>query len=236
MKLTYWEMDYIHNRMKNYEIKFQEIYNELFDHIVTAIEERRAAGSTDSVEQMYEEVVNTQFRGFYGVANEIEELAKSHENAYRSKVRKMIWANYRYYLNFKTLLFTIVLIVLSFELPHNKSTSLVLVIAIFVAALFSTVFAYVELRSIKPSRGKTSLVYAHTLILANFPLVLLNCALWLPQLPYELMDKDPGFKLVNIPLPVLALVLALILIYNLSCVRLCRQELEQFVNISSNTL
>lgn len=233
MKLDYWEMDYIHTRMKNYDIRFQEIYNELFDHIVTAIEERRAAGSTDSIARMYEEVVNTQFRGFYGVANQIEELAKSHENAYRSKVRKMIWANYRYYLNFKTLLFTIALILLSFELPHNKMTSLVLVMAIFTAALFSTVFAYVELRSIKPLRGKTSLVYAHTLILANFPLVLLNCALWLPQLPYELMDKDPGFKLVNIPLPVLALMLALLLIYDLSCVRLCRQELKGFVHIEN---
>lgn len=231
MRLTYWELDYVHEQMKNYAIKFQEIYNELFDHIVTAIEERREFGDTSSIERMYEEVVSTQFRGFYGVVNEIEELAKSHENAYRSKVRKMIWANYKYYLNVKTLLFTIVLMLLSFELPHNKLTLFVLVIAIFAAALFSTVYAYIELRSIRPSRGKTSLVYAHTLVLANFPLVLLNCALWLPQLPYELMDKDPGFKLVNIPLPVLAFVLALVLIYDLSCMRLCRQEVKQFVSL-----
>jgi hypothetical protein len=230
MKLTYWELDYVHGRMDNYNIKFQEIYNELFDHIVTAIEERSAAGDSESLERMYEEVVNTQFRGFYGVANEIEELAKSHENAYKSKVKKMIWANYRHHLNLKTLLFTVVLMLLSFELPHNKLTSLVLTISILAAALFSIVYAYIGLRGIRPSRGKKSLVYAYTLVLANFPLVLLNAVLWLPQLPYEFMGKDPGFKIANIPLPVLALVLALILVYNLSCVRLCRHEVKQFMN------
>ncbi len=53
MKLTYWEMDYIHRRMKTYDIKFQEIYNELFDHIITAIEERRESVDTSSLDQMY---------------------------------------------------------------------------------------------------------------------------------------------------------------------------------------
>lgn len=59
MKLDYWEMDYIHTRMKNYDIKFQEIYNELFDHIVTAIEEKREAGDTATIERMYTEATKT---------------------------------------------------------------------------------------------------------------------------------------------------------------------------------
>ncbi len=58
--------------------------------------------------------------------------------------------------------------------------------------------------------------------------------LWLPQLPYIFRDDDAHFKLVSVPLPYLALVLALILIYDLSCVRLCKQELKQFVNINPN--
>ena len=59
MKLDYWEMDHIHKRMAMYDIKFQEIYNELFDHIVTSIEERRAAGDTSSLDKMYDDVVKT---------------------------------------------------------------------------------------------------------------------------------------------------------------------------------
>jgi hypothetical protein len=228
MKLTYWEMDYIHSRMKNYDIKFQEIYNELFDHIVTAVEEKRETGDIDTLERMYNDV-SDKFGGYMG----IEKIAKSHEDSYRSKVRKMIWANYRHYLNLKTLLFSATLILLGYVLPHTKLSSLVLVIAIFIAAMYPSVYARIKLKNIKPAKGKLSLIYSHVLMQANFAALVLNAALWLPRLPYILADKDPGFKLVSIPLPVLALVLALVLIYDLSCMRLCRQELKSFVNIDA---
>lgn len=228
MKLNYWDMDYIHERMKNYDIKYQEIYNELFDHVVTAIEAKREAGDTGTLDRMYEEVVETQFGGFSGIEN----VARSHEDNYKSKVKKMVWANYKYYFNLKSLLFLTVFILSSFSLPHNKLSTEIYVVAIFIAAMYPSVYARIKLKSIKPSQGKLSLIYSHTITQANTAALLLNAALWLPQLPYIFADKDPGFKLINVPLPVLALVLAMVIIYALSCMRLCRQELKQFVNIN----
>jgi hypothetical protein len=232
MKLDYWEMDYIHNSMKNYDIKFQEIYNELFDHIVTAIEERRTSGDTNSLEQMYAGVVKIQFGGYSG----IEKIAKSHEDGYKRKVRKMIWANFRHYINFQSLVFIIALMCIGFSLPHTKLIMGIFFIAIFAAAAYSSLYAYIKLRAIKPKGGKISLVYSHTITQANFPLIFLNALLWVPQLP-NIFSDNYKFSILDIYYPaILALLLALMIIYNLSCMRLCRQELEQFVNINPDAV
>jgi len=232
MKLSYWEMDYIHGRMKNYDIKFQEIYNELFDHIVTAIEERRAAGDTNSLERMYEDVAKKQFGSYSG----IEKIAKSYEAGYREKVRKMILANFRYYINFRSLVFIIALMCIGFSLPHTNLITGIFFIAIFAAAAYSSLYAYIKLRAIKPKGGKMSLVYSYTGGQANFPLIFLNALLWVPQLP-NIFSDHYKFKLTNIYYPVaLALMLAFMIIYSLSCIRLCKQELKQFINVDPDTL
>jgi len=229
MNLTYWDLDYIHNRMKNYDIKYQEIYNELFDHIVTAIEEKQKAGDTGSLERLYTDVVDNQFGGFFG----IERVAKSHEDGYKRKVKKMIWGNYRHYINFQSLLFTVVIIGLSFTMPHNKLTVGIFVSVIFMASVFPSVYAYWKLKRIKPQKGKISLVYSHTITQANLPLTFLNCLFWVPQIPYIFSDTYK-YKAINVPPFILALILSLVLIYALSSMRLCQQELKQFVNINDD--
>lgn len=232
MKLTYWEMDHIHNKMKLYDIKFQEIYNELFDHIVTAIEERREAGETSNLERMYEDVVNTQFGGYSG----IEKIAKSHEDGYKRKVKKMIWANFRYYINFQSLVFIIALMCIGFSLPHTNLIMGIFFITIFAAAAYSSAYAYIKLRSIKPKGGKISLVYSHIITQANFPLMFLNALLWVPQLP-NIFSDNYKFKILDMYYPAtIALLLAFMIIYNMSCMRLCRQELKQFVNLDTDKL
>jgi len=228
MNLTYWEQDWVHTRMKAYDIKYQEIYDELFDHITTAIEARRDAGDNSSLETMYLEIIDAQFGGYFGIGK----VAASYENGYKSKVKKMIWGNYRQYINYHSLLFTAALIAISFVLPHNKLTTVILFSLILISAACCSAYAYITLRRIKPSKGKTSLVYNHIITQANLPLMFVNCALWLPQIPYLLFsDHEPKNLLLSGPPAILALMLAMILIYNLSCMRLCKQELKGFVNI-----
>jgi len=231
MKLNYWELDSIHTRMKSYDIKYQEIYNELFDHIVTAIEQKRAEGDTRSIEKMYTEVIDVQFGGYYGV----ESVAKSHEAGYKKKVRKLIWGNFRSYLNYQSLLFTAILTGISFTLPHTKPTVIILTIMMFIIAIHSSAYAYIKLRRIKPSKGKTSLVYSHTITQANLPMMFLYTLVWLPQLP-SVFNDNYKFTLAHLHPAILAFELALVLIYDMSCMRLCNQELEQFVDINPNAL
>ncbi len=231
MKLDYWDLDYIHTRMKNYEIKYQEIYNELFDHIVTAIEEKRTEGDTRSMQIMYTEVIDTQFGGYDG----IERVAKSHEDGYKKKVMKLIWGNFRNYLNFQSLVFMAVLIGVSFTLPHTKLTVVILTVMMFIVAIHSSAYAYIKLRRIKPSKGKTSLVYSHTITQANLPIMFLNALLWLPQLP-TIFNDNYKLTLPHFHPAILAFELAMILIYDISCMRLCKQELKGFVDVNSSTV
>lgn len=147
----------------------------------------------------------------------------------------MIWANFRHYLNIHSLLFTAALVFTAFLLPHNKQIIGGILIVIFASAAYSSAYAYFKLRSIKPKAGKVSLVYSHTITQANMPLLFMNALLWIPQIPGDFNDNYQ-FKIINIYPAVLAIFLAFVLIYNLSCIRLCKQELKQFVNIDPNNL
>jgi len=226
MKLTYWELDWVHQRMKAYFIKYQEIYNELFDHITTAIEEQREAGDTGTLQVIFEQVVKQQFGGYLG----IEEVSRSYEKGYKKKVRKMIWVNFRQYINFQSLLFTLTLIAISFFLPrNNKPTTLIIAIATCIAALFSSTYAYIKLKRLKNGYGMESLVYTQIISIANRPAMFLYLAIWLPQ-TRSLFDDSYKFKLSNVHPAILVFVLAVILIYDFSCIKLCRQELKSLVN------
>jgi hypothetical protein len=224
MKLTYWDLDWVRTRMGLYEIKYEEIYNELFDHITTAIEGKQNAGDNRSLQIIFQEVVDTAFGGYLG----IEDVAKSHERVYKLKIKALLWSNLREYINFKSFAFTLLLILISFSFPLTKLTYIIMGVALFIAAMFPAVYAYIKLRRIKPASGKTSLIYSHVITLGNFPGLMLYLLLWLPKTPYILLGKDFPYKIYQVPPAMLAFIMALIIIYDLSCVRLCRQELKQF--------
>jgi len=228
MKLSYWELDYVHTRMKSHDIKFQEIYNELFDHIVTAIEAKKESGDTATMEMLYNDVVNTQFGGYNG----IEEVAKSHEKGYKAKVNKLIWANYKYYINIWSFLFTSLAIIICSQLPGTKFVKGIMLSLLVLAIVYPLVYVFIKLKGIKPGKGKQSLIYSHILRQAYLPILVLNMVIYLPKIPFIFIN-DTDFNVLKILNPsMLALVIALMAIYDLSCMRLCRQELKQFVNIN----
>ena len=224
MSLDYWNLDLIHERMKEYDIKYREIYDELFDHISSAIEEKQNAGDSRNLSVIFDEVIATHFGGYLGIGK----LAITQERDYRRKVRKRIWANFMYYVNFKSLVFTILIMLMSLMLPTGKLTFGVIGGLLIVAAFAPSAYVYFKLKRIKRPGEKKSLVYIETIRRANLPTLIIYCAIGFPQLPYQILGEEPPFKLYNIPPVILAFVLALMLIYNFSYVRLCKQELEQF--------
>jgi len=223
MSLNYWDLDSIRDRMKNYDIKYMEIYDEIFDHISSAIEEKQNEGDTRKIPVIFDEVVEIHFGGYQGV----EQLAKTQEADYRQKIRKRIWANFMHYINFNSFIFTVLLVLLSLMIPAGKLTFGVIACMLFITAYSPALYVYFKLRRIKPTGEKKSLVYSQTIRRANLPALLFYWALWIPRLPYLIMDKDMPYKLYNIQPAILAFLLALMLIYNFSCIRLCKQELEQ---------
>ena len=230
MKLTYWELDYVHARLKSHDIKFQEIYNELFDHIVTAIEEKKVTGNITTIETSYNEVVNTQFGGYDG----IDQVAKSHEIGYKAKVNKLIWDNYKYYINVRSFLVVAVIIILCRELPNNKLVKDILIVLLTVAIAYPLFYVFVKLKKIRPENGKQSLVYSHILRQAYLPVLVFNMAVYLPKIPFMFINNTDFSLLRYLNSSAMALFIVVLAIYDLSCMRLCKQELKQFVNIKPN--
>ena len=63
MKLTAEELATVNKRLDGYHIIYQEVYDEIADHIITAIEIERAGGDERPVELLFDTVVEKQFPG-----------------------------------------------------------------------------------------------------------------------------------------------------------------------------
>ena len=122
MKLTTEELDWVKKRMDWYDIKFQEIYDEVADHIITGIEAAREDGDQRNIESVFHSVVDNSFGGYLGIDNIVE----TYKKAFRQKMRHATYASYKFYFNWQTTLLLIILLVAGFFLPTNKATAAVL--------------------------------------------------------------------------------------------------------------
>ena len=69
MTLTGTELEWINKRMDWYDIKYQEIYDEIADHIITAIEKERQEGDNRTIDIVFQNVTDRDFGGYLGVVN-----------------------------------------------------------------------------------------------------------------------------------------------------------------------
>ncbi|WP_374950609.1 hypothetical protein [Mucilaginibacter sp.] len=226
MILTSSEMQWVSDRMKVYDIKYQEIYYEILDHIITAIELKRTGGDTREIAIVFQDVVDTDFWGYAG----IESLALQQEKIYRkyvgSKSSKMLRSNL---LDWRIWLITVVLSALAYQLPNNRFTHIVFLSAIFLLAFTPLVYSYaLTSRNVKTIKKKRSLLKAHVISHTYLPAMLLNSIIYLPTFFTGLADGDNGFKLMaHWPMPALMVVLMFFTVLNYSFISLCRQMLRK---------
>jgi predicted Zn-ribbon and HTH transcriptional regulator len=83
MKLTPTEIAWINNELDTHQIMYQEIYDEIKDHIITAIETVRANGDERNVALVFSEVMSAQFPGY----RPFEEIAEQYQRNIKSKTQ-----------------------------------------------------------------------------------------------------------------------------------------------------
>ncbi|RYY36748.1 MAG: hypothetical protein EOP46_05280 [Sphingobacteriaceae bacterium] len=208
--------------MKIYDIKYQEIYNELLDHVITGIEERRVAGDGREISIVFQNVIDDHFNGYTG----IEEVARLHEKAYRQKVNRMLRDNLKYYINWQSFTYVLAALIIGMLLPDIKIVVKILTAVVFVMAFVPMLYSYIEMRKVKGGKGKYSLIHAYVTSQAALPITILNCVIFLPKL-----FQDEYNLLLLVPPVFLVMLIALLYIYMLSCIRLCKQELQSVINI-----
>ena len=139
MTLSPEELQWVTERMKIYDIKYQEIYYEVLDHIITAIELKRDLADKREISIVFQDVVDTDFGGYLG----IEELALKQQKIYTKYIGRRFNTIFCGYFNLKLLAFTIVVSGLAYTLPNNKPMYAVFFIAIFLLAFSPLIYAFI---------------------------------------------------------------------------------------------
>jgi len=224
MILSPHELQWVTERMKIYDIKYQESYFEILDHILTAIETKRDNGDTRKISVLFQDVVDTDFGGYSG----IEALAVKQENIFNKYVGGAFKTIFRGYLNWGLLAFTIVASGLAYTLPNNKVMHSVFFIAIFLLAFSPLMYAFVLIsRKGKAVKGKKSILKGRLISQTYLPGMLLNGVIYLPVF-FQGGDDTNGFKMMqHWPLPVLMVILIFFAVLNLSSIALCNQVLKK---------
>jgi hypothetical protein len=225
MILSADELHWVSDRMKVYGIKYQEIYNELFDHILTAIEDKRKGGDERDIMIVFQNVVDSHFGGYQG----IEEVATSQEKVYIAHIRRSFRRILGSYFNWKLLIFTTIALVLTFKLPSVKLMHNILLVLIFLFAVSPMVYTYIAItKKVKVAKGRRSLLKDQLVTQAYQPLSILNGALYLPTIFFVNDDTSTGYKLLGqLPLPLLTLVMIFSMLLNLSIINLCNQIIKK---------
>jgi len=227
MILTADELKWIDMRMEIYDIKYQEIYDEILDHIITAIEEKRKGGDQQDIKWLFQEVVDQHFKGFFGVEN----LAKEQEDIYKRGIKKLWIQNFKHLLNWPMLAFIVIALLLSFELPDVKMVQISLMIGCLLLAFSPVIATYFLLAGkFKTLKGKKSILKTQIVTRAAMPASLLNAIIYLPQLFVLWNEKADNWSIFkHIPPPVAMALVLFFMVLNLTVIRFCRQAMSSKV-------
>jgi hypothetical protein len=203
------ELAWAKSQMNIYGIKYQEIYDEVLDHILSAIEERRKNGDIQDIQSQFQQVVDDHFDGYWG----IETLATEQEGLYRKSIYKKWQVNFKYYLNWPLLVVVIALVLASFQLPAGKNTHVVFLLAILLLGWSPVIYTYMALfNKLKVDKGRQSILKANLISRTYGPAMMTNCLFCF------------GHNAISdIPLYILALIAGIFMLLNLTCIRFCRE-------------
>lgn len=220
MTLTTIDLDYINDRLKN-DIKsiYQEPYDEIKDHIITAIEVARENGDQRNIAFVFDELIETHFKDY----RTFEKIIKEYPLTYYKKITKLHWANIKHYLNWQAVLLITLFVITGFYLPQNKITFFALIIGLIVAAFMPAIYFFYQSKIliIKTDKGKSSIVKLSMQKMSTLLItigILLNSICQIGRIFHFF---NPVFHPV-----VYILLLSCFVIYGLSSMRLCRQEFK----------
>lgn len=218
MILTPEEITWISDKLNTYDIKYQEVYDELKDHLLSAVENMRAAGDERHIETLFNEVVKKQFPGYWP----FEDIVKQYQSAYGARIRKTMWANYKHYLNWQTLPVITLLMVCSFYLPNIKPVKGSMMVLLLLISVVPVLYAYIKGRHIHTDKGKRSLTKGYLIFVSNGLMVAFNLLIS----NVNQFARNSFLNPLHYLPPVGMLLLIAAFIYCLSAIRLCRQELK----------
>ncbi|OKS85821.1 hypothetical protein [Mucilaginibacter polytrichastri] len=220
MTLKPEEYEMIRQRILNFKIPYQEIYNELLDHISTDIETKRAAGDFREVSLLLDELIDSSLGGQAGIEN----MARVQERLYRLKIHRRAWKIYFHHIWWKTLAVAVGCVILNKFIPANLKYTAGIYGLIFLTLFSLYIAVLIKMRSVKQIDNKRSLLKTDILRKVFTLIPLLNMAFVIPNIINTLTHYHAReFTRVH---PIIPLVIfCYTLLYAESCYRIMQEEM-----------
>jgi hypothetical protein len=203
-------------------VKYRETYEEVYDHILTAIEQHY--DGKKSVYDLTEQLINQEF----GSSEGIKQLEAEREKIIKSAINKKQWKYVLNHFRFPLIAFTLILAVASYFFIDTYISRKALFLIVFIVALVP--FLACCSRWLKQGIGhkKTKRSVKDNVILNNsyFALNFINVINFVPAL----FMPDDDYKLFHSAhASVLAVIVVFYVVYTLSFIRMYREEMSMQV-------
>ena len=154
----------------------------------------------------------------------LKKIAIAYETAYRAKIKKMVWANVRYYLNPLNIVVIILALIVGYNLPENMTTYIFMLVLLLAASVIPVVYVKIKSAKIRTDNGKLSIVKEHINRAAFFYIsyYIVTVGLNLFNRNWDIKSFATGSSNPTVNL----VIVAFAVIYGLSVARLCRQEIK----------
>ena len=211
MILSAEELKWIDDRIAAYQIKYRNVHNEIFDHVVSAIEQKRKAGDGNNIDFLFQQIIEDHFGGTQG----IEKLVAEHAKAYRQSINKLWMQSLKYYLTLHMLAFITVVLLLSLKLPDTNLVKTLILVMCTLLVCSPIVYAHFLLkgRVVKIVNGNLRFLRIHLVIKAGTPAIFL-------YLPFRYIPHQYIYQLP--PVIFMAAMIVFVLL-NLTAINFCRQ-------------
>lgn len=236
-KLMPYEKKWIARRLRVYRIKYAEIYNEVYDHIVSACEDKRKDGDRRDILPLFQETMDRDIGSHAGIAQMTSERAYT----LKTTLRSSLMVELKTYLNSVKLVipFGIACLVYSGAVLVNLNTNWLVVLSILITFLPNLYLLVVGtkngyLRTFR-SRRKTALVNHLMFKMANTTVMGFHCGFFgissLSALaPIGLTGSNTAERLIGfLGYPGFAFIIAIATIYVLAFVKVARTDYRQLI-------
>ena len=217
--MTSFEKKWIAKRLQIYKIKYAEIYDEVYDHMLSACEAKRQQGDVRPILSLFQETMDQDLGSHRG----LERMTETRVEELNTVLKRRLRDGYRSFLSGGRLGIALAVwaaatfLLAQTQLMLKYSMFVVLILSVF-PLLYMAVFGMKNryLRTIR-SRRKTSLVNNLMFGLLSWPLILMNGVIGLLNTSDFLRGSDTyvsyGFLLGHLGAVGMGLLWTVILIY-----------------------
>lgn len=191
-QLTNFEKRWISKRLEIYRIKYAEIYDEVYDHLLSACESKRQAGDTRPILSLFQETMDLDLGSHRG----LQEMTENRTKELNGFLRRRFREEFRSFLSGRRLWIALAVWAVSFfilnqiQLPPRQGLVVMMCLSIL-PLIYMGIYGMQKrfFRTIR-SRRKGSLVNNLMFSLLSLPLLLMNGIIGLFNMNDFLRDSE----------------------------------------------